>query len=566
MVIFNYLLENFVSHPTSDDILLKIYNKFGDLVYTINPDFSYFFYKNNNVIVKIEDEDDIYLDFETNSIAISALSKLNDIKKILSATITDTSGYYLKTELQQGVLDSRYFTSAQTIDTFSNSAHTHYIASLTDVNISGLTINEVLAYNGTSWVNSSFTFDLSAWEDSYFTSAQTMNILSDYLLIANSAHTHNDLYYEQIQFSGSSIGYSLTELGSDVRLKNDAVLDGRYFPIALFNHTDPGYGSGILDDRYCTKLCIENLLLSGGTGGLISRTYTNLNLTPYTVGGIDSGSSFSGKTMTQMWDHLLYPTVEPIIKTAKSSSISGINTSDVEIGTYLNFSLGYGFNQGLIESKDDVHADIALVGAETNHVFSGNGVSGTNVIFTATTSMSWSVTVDHSIGTGDYYDSTGSVSNILDSSRVAGSSVSSVSKNAYYRFFFITHMESGSTNNSDFVRGITSSAGESLPNFVGINKDFYTSYNELRTSTNFTFYHKAEQDKKYAIYYFEEGTVTSILINNIDSSNATINLTSKIIITVNDNAGVGVNYDMFIFDLGGSNGFMSDQRLSIKIN
>jgi len=260
MILFNYKIENFVSTPTPSDKYIKIFNKNGKLEYTINPNLAYFFYKNNNVIIKVDDEEDIKLTFETSTYASQALSKLNDVKKILIATIKDEDGYYLKIELDNGILDSRYYTSGQTDELFSLSSHTHYLTGLTDVNVSGLSNNEVLAFNGTEWVNSSFTFDLSSWEINYFTSSQTIDILSGYSL---TSHTHDNRYFLQDQFSGSSSGYTIDEMTPDGSPKNDAVLDwkaidehdngvGRYFPAALFQHKDTS-GHGILDNRYYTK-------------------------------------------------------------------------------------------------------------------------------------------------------------------------------------------------------------------------------------------------------------------------------------------------------------------------
>jgi len=276
-MIFNFKIENFIQSPTNNDNAIKIYDKYGKLVYSINPDLAYFFYKNNLVIIKVDDEEDITLDFETNSDAINALSKLNDIKKVLIKNINNTDGYYLKTELNNGVLDNRYYTSAQTDLYFSQTGHSHFLTELIDVNVSGLSINEVLAFNGSEWVNSSFTFDLSSWEINYFTSSQTLDILSGYSL---TSHTHNDRYYQQDQFSGSSNGFTFEEITNGAR--NDAVLDwkgqyitdtgasGRYVPVALFKHYSSADGDGFLDDRYYTQLKVYNRheidnLLSGYT-------------------------------------------------------------------------------------------------------------------------------------------------------------------------------------------------------------------------------------------------------------------------------------------------------------
>jgi hypothetical protein len=65
-----------------------------------------------------------------------------------------------------------------------------------------------------------------------------------------------------------------------------------------------------------------------------STTYTNTNPTPYTIGGIPAGSTFSAKTMTEMWDALLYPYIPP------SASLSGGNTREFGSpnGVTLNWS------------------------------------------------------------------------------------------------------------------------------------------------------------------------------------------------------------------------------------
>ena len=53
-----------------------------------------------------------------------------------------------------------------------------------------------------------------------------------------------------------------------------------------------------------------------------STTYTNANPTPNPIGGIPAGSTFTAKTMTEMWDALLYPYIPP------SASLSGGNTRE----------------------------------------------------------------------------------------------------------------------------------------------------------------------------------------------------------------------------------------------
>jgi hypothetical protein len=69
-----------------------------------------------------------------------------------------------------------------------------------------------------------------------------------------------------------------------------------------------------------------------------STTYTNASPTPYTIGGIPAGSTFSDKTMTEMWDALLYPYIPP------SASLSGGNTR--EFGSSNDITLSWSATKG----------------------------------------------------------------------------------------------------------------------------------------------------------------------------------------------------------------------------
>ena len=69
-----------------------------------------------------------------------------------------------------------------------------------------------------------------------------------------------------------------------------------------------------------------------------STTYTNANPTPYAIGGIPANSTFSAKTMTEMWDALLYPYIPP------SASLSGGNTR--EFGSSNAITLSWSATKG----------------------------------------------------------------------------------------------------------------------------------------------------------------------------------------------------------------------------
>ena len=109
MAVFNYKLNNFIQIPTTGDLRIRLYDKDNIFKYNVDPQIAYFYYKNNYIIIKQEDNVDISLDFETSAIAIQALQKLNTIKKDLMENVS-LYDYYTQGELKDGVLDIRYFT------------------------------------------------------------------------------------------------------------------------------------------------------------------------------------------------------------------------------------------------------------------------------------------------------------------------------------------------------------------------------------------------------------------------------------------------------------------------
>lgn len=76
-----YSITNFLATPSSTDVRMRIYDKNNKLKYTIDPNIAYFFTKSNIVIIKVEDKNDIYLDFASVSEAAQAIARLNDVKK-----------------------------------------------------------------------------------------------------------------------------------------------------------------------------------------------------------------------------------------------------------------------------------------------------------------------------------------------------------------------------------------------------------------------------------------------------------------------------------------------------
>ena len=84
---------------------------------------------------------------------------------------------------------------------------------------------------------------------------------------------------------------------------------------------------------------------SGGTT-VITEKYTNATAVPTTIGGITAGSTFSNKTMKEMWDMLLYPYMSPAFTTF---GITGV-TSTYEVGYTIpanNYTFTWAISNGI---------------------------------------------------------------------------------------------------------------------------------------------------------------------------------------------------------------------------
>lgn len=92
---------------------------------------------------------------------------------------------------------------------------------------------------------------------------------------------------------------------------------------------------------------ISNTISEMGSGSGGSVTYTNPLPTPEKVGGIAQGSTFSNKTMKEMWDLLLYPELYPQL-TTPSYSFSVTPSGLQEVNSVITYNVIDVFNRGLI--------------------------------------------------------------------------------------------------------------------------------------------------------------------------------------------------------------------------
>lgn len=108
-----------------------------------------------------------------------------------------------------------------------------------------------------------------------------------------------------------------------------------------------------------------------------SVLYSNTLPTPISIGGIPAGTTFSNKTMTEMWNALLYPYIEP------SASLGGGDTR--EFGSSNTVSLSWSAVRG-----SELITTIIVDG--TPIVVTGNNQSGTKST-TATQNVNTSFTM-----------------------------------------------------------------------------------------------------------------------------------------------------------------------------
>jgi len=83
---FDYKSSNFLSTSTTNDKRIRIYDKNLNFKFNIKPEMSHFYIRNNCIIIKIINDNDITLSFETKSDAIIAIGKLSIVKNTPSGT------------------------------------------------------------------------------------------------------------------------------------------------------------------------------------------------------------------------------------------------------------------------------------------------------------------------------------------------------------------------------------------------------------------------------------------------------------------------------------------------
>lgn len=100
------------------------------------------------------------------------------------------------------------------------------------------------------------------------------------------------------------------------------------------------------------------------SGGETNERYSNAKATPYTVGGIKAGSTFDNKTMSEMWDNLLYPFIAPnnLRLTIDSSVPTGVIEKGITISPSATTKLTWNIsgNDGTITKIEFFKNDVSV--------------------------------------------------------------------------------------------------------------------------------------------------------------------------------------------------------------
>lgn len=152
------------------------------------------------------------------------------------------------------------------------------------------------------------------------------------------------------------------------------------------------------DSVYTLWEKIDDVQTLASQSASASIYYSNTNPVPISIGGIQSGATFSNKTMEEMWNSLLYPYISP----SSYLSISGSGATR-EFGSSNAVSLLWGVvrNTNIITSVIVGGTPISSITGNTeNGIFNTNISQNVNTIlynivsdgimtFTSSTSVTW---------------------------------------------------------------------------------------------------------------------------------------------------------------------------------
>lgn len=341
-----YSLSNFLATIVPGDKTLKIYNNTKKLICEVNPNISYFFTKSNISIIRVEDKNDIYLDFPSMSEAVSATAKLNEAKKqITQPLIPMDSGELSQNEQRKlayfHALSKTMTDDCQKIkDTLYKSSHNVRMQELWASEIipsstyeqavyqstinyavtihSAVTLTQITSSNGQAWYYNNGSKFVRPWIDPVDVPFLNTNLPSDGFRV--SLYRGNDAtrgipgsrinelegawipeYYAGIIHF--AVGNTPQDLGWGNIKATFFEYTGTYgisgltsaFSVVVF---DSGTNQLIFNSGLSSETIVDLSPLTGGTGGLISST--NINMAARTTTGDEQLACLIGVTSTPL--------------------------------------------------------------------------------------------------------------------------------------------------------------------------------------------------------------------------------------------------------------------------
>lgn len=268
---------------------------------------------------------------------------------------------------------------------------------------------------------------------------------------------------------------------------------------------------------------------------------------PNDVGGIVHGTKvqdLTGKTFTQLFDSLLFPTVLAYINTNNSASLVGQSSTTVEVGTSMTPSTTATYNPGIIYNGDNTVGP-NLTGNANQYIFKlpNNSVDATisassnsqlytfNPYIVLFGNNIWSVEINYNQGTGTYYDNKGNALTNLDSYRTADMITANTSTVTGRRYSWYGY---GTQNSAP----TTSANVRLLSNKVFLSSSDTGQYNISIPANTQEVYFYVPIGKTVTVHYIESSSadVTSSFTTNP--------------ITVNDANGSPQNYESWVSFIG----------------
>ncbi|MFW6016608.1 MAG: hypothetical protein ACOCRK_09230 [bacterium] len=277
----NYNINNFVSIPVPGDKLdpaIRIYNKNGDHVFSFEPYITYFTQKNKYIYVIIQNNVKYQntLDFNSESEAKNALSKLNKVKKIYLDNAQQSNSSYNKQEIDENFynkieIDGNFYTQDEINENFYTQDEIDSKIGSSD--FSGIT------YSGSSLINiggieQGDIFNNISMQDMWFKllnpyQSPSVDLNSDLPSTIEVGTTLNSLY----NFTWSS--------------NNDSNIDGTLTLNGPSNN-------------------ITGLTSDGNTGLTINIQKTNQNSENWTISGTDTKENNFSDSETVYWRYKVF--------------------------------------------------------------------------------------------------------------------------------------------------------------------------------------------------------------------------------------------------------------------